>query len=388
MKKSITFFILLALAVFIGSFMAKDTGYILIAYRTFRLETSLWVALIVIILLFIVSYILMRVLYHTKTLPHKLKRWNTQTQQKQISKIAQLGTQAYLEENFKITEKCFSQLIQKDPQVFIYYVLAAQAAQAQNHHSARDSYLMQAHKRIKNADFAIQLEKTNLYLKANQQELALVLLKKLYKDHPKHPYLIRQLSYLYANLEDWTSLKKLLVPLKKSKALSKDALLQIENQTYQNILKQSQRSLADLKTTWKSMPKYLHEDIDLLKIYVQYLFEHHETLTALSLIETGLKQHWSGDLLKLYSLHAYKDVKIQLQTAQKWLTRHPKDFMLFFTIGRLYCHNHEWGEAKHYLEKSIDLSPEPFIYQLLGQVEEQLGHKDNALICYRNSLIK
>jgi HemY protein len=386
MKKSIIFFILLGIAVFIGSFMAKDTGYVLIAYQNLRLETSLWVALIFILLLFILSYILMRMLYHTKTLPHKLKRWHTQTQQKQIAKIVQLGTQAYLEKNFKVAEKCFSQLARRDSKVLIYYILAAQAAQAQHHYSARDSYLVQAHKQIKNADFAIQMEKTNLYLKANQQEFALAILKKLYKEHPKHPYLMHQLSHLYANMEDWTSLKQLLVPLKKSKTLSKDALLHLEIETYQNILKQSQRSLTDLQTTWKSMPKYLQENIDLLKTYVPYLFKHNEILIALSLIETVLKRHWNGDLLKLYSLHAYKDVKIQLHTAQKWLTRRPKDFLLFFTIGRLYCHNHQWSEAKHYLEKSIDLSPEPFTYQLLGQVEEQLGHKDSALIYYRNGL--
>ena len=387
MKKAIIFFILLALAVFIGSFMAKDTGYILIAYQTFRLETSLWIALIFLIFLFIFLYILIRILYHSKTLPRKLKRWNNQAKQKKTSNIAQLATKAYLEKDFKMAEKYFSRLIQKDSQALIYYVLAAQSAQAQHHHLKRDLYLRQAHDRIKDADFAIEIEKINLYLKANQQELALPILKNLYKTHPKHSFIIRQLSDLYVKIGDWTSLKKLLIPLKKSKALSKDALLQIEIETYKNMLAQARFSLADLQASWKSMPKYIQEDIELLKIYVLYLFKHNEILIALSLIEAALKQYWNKELVKLYSLHAYKDVKIQLQKAQKWLRHHPKDFMIFFTIGRLYCHNHQWSEAKHYLEKSIDLSPEPFIYQLLGQAEEQLGHKDNALICYRNSVI-
>ena len=384
MKKAIIFFIVLALAIFIGSFMAKDSGYVLIAYQTFRLETSLWVALICLILLFVLMYILIRVFHHTKTLPHKIKRWNTQAQQKSMFTMAQLGTQSYLEKNFKRSEKYFAQLLRKHPQMLIYYILAAHAAQAQHNYAARDRYLTQAYKTIKHAGFPIQLEQVNLYLQANQQESAMAILKKLYKTHPKHPYVICQLCDLYRGMKDWRAVKQLLVPLKKYKAVSTHALLSIEIKTYKNILYQSRISLTDVQKAWQSMPKYLHKNIELVKMYVQYLFDYHKILPALVLIETTLKRHWNNDLLKLYSLHAYQDVRMQLKTAQKWLTNHPSDGILYFTIGRLYCHTHEWNKAKHYLEKSIDVSPQPFSYQLLGQIEEQLGHKDSAFVCYRN----
>jgi len=114
---------------------------------------------------------------------------------------------------------------------------------------------------------------------------------------------------------------------------------------------------------------------------------NNEKLTALSLIEKNLKYNWDKTLVKLYSKDVYKNVNTQLQKAQKWLTHHLEDATLLYTIGRLYCHDHQWLQAKHYLEKSINITPEPFVYHLLGYVEEQLGHKEDALLAYRNSFV-
>jgi HemY protein len=385
MKKVFTFFILLGLAILLGSLMAKDTGYVLIAYRTLRIETSLWIAIALLILLFIFFYIIMRFLYHTKILPHRLKRWNSKIRQKQMSKIGKLALRAYLEENFKVAEKLFSKAIQINPQSLIYYIFAAKSAQAQHRYKNRDTYLSKALQNITDSKFSIQLINAQLCFQANQQKSALHILKPLYKQHSKNPYIVRQLYFLYTQMDDVEQLKILLSPIKKSHAFSTDKIVDIEHNIYKNLLESSHDSIDKLRSIWKEMPKYLQQNVSLLTTYVQYLFDHNEKLVALSLIEKNLKRDWNTSLVKLYSKYVYKNVNIQRQTTQKWLTTHSKDHILFYTIGRLYCHDHQWTQAKHYLEKSIDLSPEPFTYQLLGYVEEQLGHKDNALLCYRNS---
>jgi HemY protein len=382
MKKIILFFCILTAAVSVGLMIEKDAGYVLITYHHIRVETSVWVALILTIASFVMCYLCLRFLHHIKHLPGKINTWNKQSNAKRLSKNLYLGTIAYLEENWKSAEKYFSGTLQQAPTELIYYLLAAHAANSQQLYSNRDHYIDLAHQQYQCAGFVIQLSKARLCVKAKQREQALAILKQLSSHHFKHPAVTRHLTELYLALEDWSSLYSLFGAVKKYNVFSKEHFLRIEHLLYRHLLQQPHHAVSTLSSLWKCMPQYLKYDPIIVNVYTRSLAHHHNILTGLSVIENSLKHRWDHNLLSLYGEYVYTDINIQLKVTKKWLTRYPNDPVLLFVIGKIYFYHHQWTQAKEYLLKSLSISEQPNAYLLIAQAEEKLGNTDRALMYF------
>ena len=74
MKKIILYFLLFLLFTWLGLFISKDSGYILISYGNTTIETTLWVGIIVIFLAFLVFYFITRVDIGLQNLPTNIKK--------------------------------------------------------------------------------------------------------------------------------------------------------------------------------------------------------------------------------------------------------------------------------------------------------------------------
>ena len=327
MKYLIFGFILLLLAIWLGLEISRGPGYVLVAYRHWSVETSLWVAVVLLIMTFLVLYFIFRTLGRTARISKNLKQWKKMRRYRKARQLTTVGLCELAEGDWEQAERT---LLKSAPLVnhpLINYLSAAKAAQAQEAYDRRDNYLRKAHIAVKDHRAAVGLTQAQLQINSNQWEQALATLKHLHQKNPDHAYTLRLLKIVYQHLEDWSHLQALLPRLRKHKAFSAAELTSLEKKIYLALLVEASKKNRDiLLQAWKTVPRYLQQDHDLIVLYTSYLIDHHEDNEATQLIEHALKKQWDSTLVKNFGLAKSETPGKQLTTAETWFKKYPSLF--------------------------------------------------------------
>ena len=135
------------------------------------------------------------------------------------------------------------------------------------------------------------------------------------------------------------------------------------------------------------MPGRLKKDSRLLRAYVTERLRHADQEDCEGLLRQGpLRKKWDPELARLFGLVDGKDLKRQLDFAEKHLSRLPADPALLLTLGRLCKKNRLWGKARAYLTQSLDAQASPEASLELAALLEQQGANAEAARHYRQGL--
>lgn len=388
MKRLIIYFLLLLASIWVGIKIHKDPGYVLITYQNWSLETTLWFAILVILLVFLIFYLLSRLLRGTSTVSEKFGIWLEERRARKANKFTYRGLCDLAEGEWKSAEKNLLQGANHNDVPLVNYLAAAEAAQKRGHFEDRDNYLRLAHQSAPQAEIAIGLSQAQLQLNAKQWELALATLRHLHQLSPHHPYVLKLLKSVYLELNDWKNLKELLPELKHNKVLSSVDFEKLEQLIYMELLKSAVHAdnMTLVNETWSNTPKSLQQQPALLLLYVDFLLKHKQDNLAEPLLRDALKKYWNSYLVARYGLIISENPEKQLSVAESWLKNHPDDSALLLCLGRLCIRNQLLEKARQYLLTSIQLEPRAETFRELGQLLEQLGDMPKALECYRQGL--
>jgi len=380
-------FILLLLAVWLGLEMSRGPGYVLIAYRHWSIETSLWVALVLLIISFAILYFIFRTIGRTTRISKNIRRWKRMRRRRKSRQLTNIGLCQLAEGDWHPAEQTLTKAAQLAKSPLINYLGAARAAQAQQAYERRDEYLRKAHMTTKGSEIAVGLTQAQLQINNKQWEQALATLKHLNQTNPRHSYILNLLSVVYQQLQDWEQLQNLLPSLGKNKILSPNELEALEKEIYLALLAEANnKSANDLIETWKSFPRHWHHNSALIRAYTKYLIMHGSDNIAVPLIENVLKKKWDAMLVETYSLARSQTPAKQLATAESWQKKYLREPELLLCLGRLSMREKFWGKARDYLEANIKLAPSTDAYKELGIVLEAVNEKEAALEAYKLAL--
>lgn len=385
MKKLLLGFIVLLLAIGLGFLVQKDPGYVLMTYNGWSLETSVWIAITAMVILFLVFHFVLRILQHTSLLGDRFQRWGRMRRRRKSREHAHSGFRELAEGNWSCAERLLVKSTKGINASLINYMAAARAAQAQKAFERRDQYLRRAHDAADGSEMAIGLTLAEMQINSQQWEQALATLERLKQQAPKHPRLLFLLQQVTLELNDWTSLEALLPQLTKRKILPTAELYTLALRVYAALLHKNAHNASDLNQTWSDIPKTFRADPTLLHIYISALLARGQKDEAATLIEKSLKQQWDSNLLMHYADAANNNTTQQLRTAEGWLKTHPKDPALLRCVGRLSLHEKFLGKARDYLEESLDIMPSAETHQILAAVFVELGDTQAALEHYQNA---
>ncbi|HWT54844.1 MAG TPA: heme biosynthesis protein HemY, partial [Rhodocyclaceae bacterium] len=104
---------------------------------------------------------------------------------------------------------------------------------------------------------------------------------------------------------------------------------------------------------------------------------------AKQVIEDGLDEEWSSELVALYGDCRGGDVLGRIARAEGWLLSHPRDAALLLVLGRLCQDKQLWGKAQSYYEASLSLDGGRVAHIALAQLLDQLEQTDLANKHYR-----
>jgi HemY protein len=237
------------------------------------------------------------------------------------------------------------------------------------------------------AAVAIQMMQAEMKLQASEYNQALALLIQAKSNVTRYPYVLCLLSRAYQGLNDWDMLLELLPQLRKHKQLSSEMYGRLEKQVHQNRLSLFNGDLNRLHTNWKTVPKHLQSDVDIIQIYTHNLIECQDYGLAERVILRALKQAWHPVLVREYGCLKGQNVSRQLSQAEKWLKAHPDDPELLLCLGRLSARAQAWSKSQQYFESSYRVEPSAEICAELGRLLTSFGEADAANGYFREGLL-
>ena len=348
----------------LGLFMARDPGYLVLAYDGAVLETSLWFGLLLLVAAYVAVRLLFFVLGRVARGRGLFTAWRARSAQRQTNRALLL-----LEEgDWPQAKRLLVNAAGDVAAPAINYLNAARAAHQSGAFEERDALLSQARQQDSKAVPAVGLAGADLRMAAGQWRDALAVLGELQALAPKHPRVLERLWRCHEALEDWQALIELAPALRKAGAADAEALNAMERQAWRRRL-----AAADGLQVWEKRPKALKDDPDLALAAALGGQAAGDAAGAESLLREALSRTWRDDLVNLYGRIKSPSPDHQLATAEGWLEDRPDDGELLLAAGRLALMNAFWPKAQRYFEASLGRRPNDESRAELGRLLIALG---------------
>jgi len=369
----------------IGYLIQIDTGYVRLSWSQWLLETNIWIAAIILVLLYLGLNLFFKTIGKTLAAKAGFVQWR----EKGLNRRAQMRTNRGLlelaEGNWRKAERHLVRSAEQSSTPLLNYLAAAEAASEQGKYDESDQLLEKAAKNVDGSAMAVGLTQAQLQLDRGQTEASLSTLKGLRELKPHQPKVLKLMAQAYVQLERWPELTELLPGLRKSKALEESELESLQQQVWSNSLLQAtqearQKQSAEggevqtsaLKEVWDRMPSVLRKSAGMVAAYAKQLLSLGATKEAASLLEGFLRNDWDDELVTLYG-KIDGDRSAQQRKAESWLKTRQQNPALLLALGRLAIRNQQWTAAKEYLQQSLALEDSPEACGELGKVLVQTG---------------
>jgi HemY protein len=358
----------------LGMWIIRDAGYVLVAYGQTAIETSLWVAVVVLVFLYVtirgVTVIARRLLQgRTQVLRWRSGRKSTQARHQTIR-----GMLFMAEGRWEDAKKALLSAVQRADTPLINYLQAARSAHELGQTEERDDLLKLAHESTPGAKFATTLTQAEFQISDGRYEQALAALLMLKKKAPKHKTVLAMLATCYESLADWQALHELLIDLTNGKVVSEAEIRRLSRLVWEYLLSRDE-NVAGL---WKRLPKWLCEDEPLLGRWVDMLIAQGRVDDAEQVLRLALDQFWSEELVKRYGVTRSTDTASQLIVAQGWAKARPNDPDVLVCLGRLSLMCERFVEAREYFDAALRLAPSEEVYGELGRLCVALGDESRG----------
>ncbi|WP_166361018.1 heme biosynthesis protein HemY [Pseudomonas akapageensis] len=385
--------IAIAVAAVLGMAIAQHTGYVLIAYKSFRYESSLWATLALVVFIWLLVLVVNALIGLVTTSGGVVNPWSRRNRSRRVQLAIEQGQLDLAEGRWAGAQKHLHRAAEAERQPLLYYLGAARAANELGRYEDSDTLLERALERQPEAELAIALNHAQLQMDRGDTDGSLVTLQAMQERHPQNAQVLRQLQRLYQQRGDWPALIRLLPELRKDKVLPAAELAELERRAWgENLSLAGQREQdgeagrQSLERAWQQLTSAQRQEPQLIAAYAEQLRQLGAEAEAEEVLRNALKRDYDSHLARLYGLVRGRDSARQLQTAEGWIKQHPEDPSLLLTLGRLSLQNRLWGKARDYFESSLRFQRNPEACAELARLLAQLGDTERSNQLFQEGL--
>ena len=378
----------LLLAVGIGAYIEDDAGLITVVISGWTIQTSFSFFIISMLVLFLLSHFILRLISRLWRMPRELGRWQENRHQRLSEKYLSRGLMALIDGDWNKAEVSLIKGAPHSQSSLVNYLGAARAAQQLGATERRDDYLLKAYRDDPDAEVVIGLVQAELQIKQQQTEQALATLTRLHDQKPKQDKVKKMLLHTYADLKDWNAMLKLLPKIEHAGILTREQIQAKQLEAYGGLLKNISLDgdKEKLNNAWLNIPRKIRTEFHLIEVYTEEKLKLSDSSDCEPLIHKALKNQWDLALVDLYGQVEGKEKAKQLKFAESFLSSHARNSVLLLTLGRLSVRNKLWGKARTYLEESIEINSLPETFRTLASVLDELGEHEAAAVYYQRGL--
>ncbi|MGE7959794.1 heme biosynthesis protein HemY [Pseudomonas sp. NPDC089530] len=386
-------FLVIAASGLLGLAIAEHSGYVLVAYNSFRYESSLWATLALVAVIWLVIWGIRALIELVMASTGVVNPWSRRNRSRRVQVAIEQGQMDLAEGRWASAQRHLHRAAEAERQPLLYYLGAARAANEQGHYEESDSLLERALERQPQAELAVALSHAQLQTDRGDTEGALSTLQAMHERHPRSVQVLRQLQRLHQQRGDWSAVIRLLPELRKDKALPASELAELERRAWgENLTLAAHREedgavgLQSLDRAWQQLTAAQRQEPQLVLAYAEQLRQLGAQAEAEEVLRVALKRKYDSHLARLYGLLRGSDPARQLQFAEQWLKDHPNDPSLLLTLGRLCLQTSLWGKARDYLESSLRVQRNPEACAELARLLAQLGDTERSNQLFQEGL--
>jgi len=386
--------LLVATAVLIGLAVVEDPGYVLIAYKNFRYESSLWAAVALIAVVWLAVYLIRLLLSLVFVSGGVVNPWSRRNRKRRVQLASEQGLLDLAEGRWARAVRHLQRAAEGEQQPLIYYLGAARAANELGDYEQSDGFLEKALERQPHAELAIALAHAELQQARGQTEAALETLQVMRDRHPHHRQVLKHLQQVHQQRGDWPAVIALLPDLRKDKVLGDAELSALEQQAWSarlasaatDGLNNGEIALQPLTQAWQHLSKAQRSEPQLVAVYAEQLRVLGAPEEAEEVLRAAITRQYDSRLVELYGQVRGRDAAKQVQTAEGWLKTNPTDPVLLLCLGRLCLHNNLWGKAREYFESSLSFARTPQTCAELARLLAQKGELQRSNELYEEGM--
>ena len=359
----------------VGTLMLRDPGYVLVTYDDMSLETSVWFALLALLVGYFVLRLVMGLARRIARGGAGIAAWQQGRRARGAQARTTRGLLLVAEGDWAGGRKALLADAKNLEAPWVNYVAAAQAANELGDASDRDALLDKAVAATPGSEFAAAMTRAEMQMSASQHREAVATLLKAKEDAPSQPRLLKLLASCYEQLGDWEALLALAPDLRRRGVYPPDALRATQLRwSIASFERHNGAAVPQLVERWNGVDKELRDDARLIGAYARALSNVGANAEAEATLAKALSREWNEELVALYG-RIVDRAERQLATAEGWLKSRPNDAALLLALGRLAAANRDWGKAREYFEASLKERRSAEVYGELGRLCLALGER-------------
>ena len=352
--------IALALGGAIGYLALEDSGYLLLTWGSFTIETTLWLALVVWLGTTVLLLLGYQICVDIINLPQRAHRSWVARKRCRARQRSHQGIVDWLNGNWERAYKLARKGLRTSETPLLNNLIAADAALQHKQYTAARTCLDDAKLLVTDATTnAEQFKAVRLTLILFEARLARAQGALKQAAEQLHPYLeVRypKILILYQEIcyeqQDWGALQPILPKLET--ILSAEAFtalsLQVSCGTIENICDDNniEQHLFELNRHWRSTPQALRNNAKLILLYVDKLVALNAHAAAENVLRKILRQRFNTALVLRYAALRSPEFQQKMIFLEELLKTHTKEPQLLLALARLCQIQELWGQAENY----------------------------------------
>ncbi|WP_049631562.1 heme biosynthesis protein HemY [Cellvibrio sp. pealriver] len=387
------FFVLIALGlVFL---LWRGDGYLLIAYGTKTIEMTLWVAALVVVLIYTGVWFIRKLMLGGVEMARRFREIFLFGSVERAQKRAATGMVDYLTGDWLEARKKLVRTLDKVEYPLANYIAAARSSFEMGDEAEADNILDKA-LTLAHSELPVALTRARLHVQSGRYEEAIAILKPIDIKMPRQAAVLDLMHHIYIAQKNWRALEELFPVMRKAKVLSNvefEALEVLLASEKMAALASESKSLLiaerlpALQKLWKSFPRSVQRSPKVVTAYAQALAENYQDQEAEVIVRKALGNQWYDPLVALYGRLQVKEIHTQIRTVESWLKSKPQDAMLLLTMGRLMERNQQWELAREYFQRSLNQKQDLETTAELARLMTKLGDHKKSAEYYQQSLL-
>lgn len=365
---------LFALAVVLTLAAHYNTGYVLIAVPTHRIEISLNLALLLVVLACVLFHLLARGAQLMLTLPAKARVFRRDWRRRQSAQALEEALNAWFESRLGRAERAAQRATEPEHRA-LAGVIAARASHELRNFQARDDHLARMQRETPERAYLRLMAQAEMLLQERRYHDALDILAHLPEKHSEALKLELRAHQLARN---WDQVLALLPQLERRRVFDADVIGKLRRQCHRENLARHAGDAHTVREYWRRIAEPDRLDAGVALSGAEAFLSAGARAEAGALIEKSLSHHWAPELLASYTRSMDTDARRHLERCEEWLKSHPRDADLLLALGRLCVSAALWGKARSYLEASLALEERFITHVELARLLEQMDEGEAA----------
>jgi HemY protein len=380
--------LLFALAVMLSLVARYNDGYVLIFIPPKRIEFSLTLFVLLNAIVFVLAYFLVRAARYTLNLPEMVRDFRIhRAREKARHALYDAITSSY-EGRYAKAERSARAAFETGEERTLAALVAARAAHRLMRPEMRDEWLARAtEEAVESGQVSLNharlMTTAELLVDERRDREALGVFAELNRSGVRHIATQRLALKAMTRAGAWEDALRLARQLEEHRAVHPAVAAKTREAAYVALF-----SGADAQTIRERLRRVPHAERRVAAVarpIAAALIGAEMTREACDVLEEALDAGWDDKLGRLYAACATDaaGARAQIERAEAWRSRHPRDPGVLLTLGRLCAREELWGKAREYFEQSIAVQPTRDAYIELARMFDATGRLDDANRCYR-----